>query len=227
MTEVEWLACTDPTPMLEYLRGKASDRKLRLFACAVCRRAWDTLTPRRIRRAVELGEEYADGHATVLDLHRGRSQACEAAADFVHGTHRRLVNRDVSVEEVRLRLACDVVYHHEPFLIGRLRWHADDVDLLTVGPPLLRDIVGNTFRPPSRLTPCLLGWSDGLIVKLAEAAYEYRSLPSGHLDLNRLAILADALEDAGCADGPLLSHLRAVGPHVRGCWVIDMLTGSE
>lgn len=43
----------------------------------------------------------------------------------------------------------------------------------------------------------------------------------------RLPILADALEDAGCADVELLDHCRDVGPHVRGCWVIDVLLDKE
>jgi len=44
VTEKEWLACTDPTTMLEFLGGKAGDRKLRLFACACVRRVWWYLT---------------------------------------------------------------------------------------------------------------------------------------------------------------------------------------
>src|SRR5262249_47555881 len=54
---------------------------------------------------------------------------------------------------------------------------------------------------------------------MAQAIYEERALPSGHLDNTRMAILADALEDAGCCDAELLGHLRGQGAHVRGCWV--------
>jgi hypothetical protein len=35
--------------------------------------------------------------------------------------------------------------------------------------------------------------------------------------------LGDALEEAGCSDEEILAHLRGPGPHVRGCWVVDLL----
>jgi hypothetical protein len=63
-------------------------------------------------------------------------------------------------------------------------------------------------------------------VALAQAAYDERVLPAGTLDTARLAVLADALEDAGCADADLLGHLRGPGPHVRGCWAVDLLLGK-
>lgn len=50
-----------------------------------------------------------------------------------------------------------------------------------------------------------------------------RQLPSGHLDAGRLAILADALEEGGGANADILSHCRSPGPHVRGCWVVDLI----
>ena len=88
---------------------------------------------------------------------------------------------------------------------------------------LLRCLFGNPFRPmaisPSWLTPA--------VILLAQAAYGHRDLPSGHLGPQRLAVLADALEDAGCADADLLGHLRGPGHHVRGCWAVDLLLGKR
>jgi hypothetical protein len=86
--------------------------------------------------------------------------------------------------------------------------------------------VFNPFRPAA-VDLAWLAWHGGAAVKLAEAVYEERELPSGHLDAARLAILADMLEEAGCADPQLLGHLRLPGPHVRGCWVVDRLLGKE
>src|SRR5262249_45466078 len=67
MTEAEWLACTDPQKMLEFLRGQASDRKLRLFGCGCCRLVWEKV-PNEDRAAVELAEMFADNHAVELEL---------------------------------------------------------------------------------------------------------------------------------------------------------------
>ena len=61
MTEAEWLAATDPRPMLTFLGGKASERKLRLFAVAGCRDVWHLLQDERSRKAVAVAERLADG----------------------------------------------------------------------------------------------------------------------------------------------------------------------
>jgi hypothetical protein len=82
---------------------------------------------------------------------------------------------------------------------------------------LLRDIFGNPSRPVSA-DPAWLHRNDGAVLKLARAAYDERAF-------ERLPILADALEDAGCADEALLGHLRGPGPHARGCWALDLLRG--
>jgi hypothetical protein len=81
---------------------------------------------------------------------------------------------------------------------------------------LLRDIAGNPFRPV-RFDPA---WRSVLAVGLATGIYDTH-------DFDRLPILADALEDAGCSDADLLAHLRSPGPHVRGCWAVDLVLGKE
>jgi hypothetical protein len=88
---------------------------------------------------------------------------------------------------------------------------------------LLREVFGNPFASVS-INP---GWLTPTVTSLANAAYEERSLPSGELDTVRLAVLADALEENGCQEAVILDHLRGPGPHVRGCWAVDLLTARE
>jgi hypothetical protein len=83
-------------------------------------------------------------------------------------------------------------------------------------------VFGNIFNP-ARLHP---RWKTQSIKAIAQAAYDERRLPSGELDTARLAILSDALEEAGCTDA-ILHHLRSPGPHVWGCWALDHLLARE
>ena len=84
---------------------------------------------------------------------------------------------------------------------------------------LLHCLLGNPFRP-LLLAPSWVAWNDGTVAKLAKGIYDDRAF-------DRLPVLADALEDAGCDNADILSHLRGPGPHVRGCWVVDLLLGKE
>ena len=87
----------------------------------------------------------------------------------------------------------------------------------------VRDVLGNPFRSPVLDPGCLTP----SVAALAQAAYEERILPGGTLNPSRLAVLSDALEEAGCTDEAVLSHLRSPGPHVRGCWVLDALLAKD
>jgi hypothetical protein len=70
-------------------------------------------------------------------------------------------------------------------------------------------------------------WQTPTLLDLAQASYDNRDLPAGTLHPDRLAVLADALEDAGCTDADILDHCRRPAVHVRGCWVVDLLLGKE
>jgi hypothetical protein len=84
---------------------------------------------------------------------------------------------------------------------------------------ILRDLFGNPFRPAPSLAPAVLTWDGGTIPKLAAAVYDERAF-------DRLPVLADALEDAGCTDADILGHCRGGGEHVRGCWAVDLVLGK-
>jgi len=85
---------------------------------------------------------------------------------------------------------------------------------------LLRDLFGPQLFRPVRLNASWLAWNDGTVLKLAQGIYDERAF-------DRLAILADALEEAGCNNKDILSHLRCAGPHIRGCWPVDLILGKS
>jgi hypothetical protein len=88
---------------------------------------------------------------------------------------------------------------------------------------MLRDIFGPLPFHEVHIDPAWLSWNERTIVRLAQSIYEDRILPGGTLDQARPAILADALEEAGCTDKEILGHCRSPNDHVRGCWLIDLL----
>ena len=225
MTEEEWLACSDPQAMRLFLerRGHKSNRKLRLFAVACCRRFWSGLRGDRSRAAVETAERYADGLATVGELRAAFTAAYAAVDDCLHfspfsedqavaaylSAARNITESDTEVPEEE-----DT---HE--VVAHAISYAVDGDLAVSHlqyPILLRDIVGNPFRPVS-FAPA---WRTSTAVALAKQMYESR-------DFGAMPILADALQDAGCDNADILDHCRGPGPHVRGCWVVDQMLGKE
>jgi hypothetical protein len=223
MTEAEWLACTDLREMLEFLREKSSDRKLRLFACACCRRIPEVSTYRRARIALDAVERYADGledESSVLEFGEAAYKGARWTRDGTRSAAVAASQACCNPSETHLFLTCvNVVCNN---VVGTEAVNAERAFLAAC----LREIFGPLpFRPVS-LDPSWLTWKDGTIPKMAQVIYEDRDLPSGHLDNARLAVLGDALEDAGCTDADILNHCRAAAPHVRGCWVIDLLLGK-
>jgi hypothetical protein len=229
MTEAEWLACADPQKMLDFLRGKTNERKLRLFACACCRRLGNLLSDKYSRKALTIAERYADGEVSGEKLgfawgdarraaqvaHRQERETAEASAMWgVAGLCEADIGRVVGV--VQLAAICEV-YPEQHRVTDAHRGQ-----LL-----LLRDIFGNPFRSSPVIDNNVLVWNDGAVRRLAQAAYDERELPAGTLNPGRLAVLADALEEAGATDAELLQHLRQKGPHVRGCFAIDAALGMS
>jgi hypothetical protein len=231
MTEGEWLDAIDPAAMLDFLRdsGRAGDRKLRLFAVACCRRIWDFLLDNRSRLALEVSEQYADGLALGEQLGAAWEAAMAAARALGHPPAFAAACVAGSADP-STRTSWDAA--RAMASSGTPAWDASKTTEFlqerAAQAGLLRDLIANPFRPPPGIEPAWLAWQDGLVVKLALAAYEQRLLPSGELDTARLAVLCDALEEAGCPPGhELLLHLRGPGPHVRGCFALDLLLGRD
>ena len=226
MDEGEWLACADPQKMLEFLRGKVSDRKLRLFASACARRLWRLLTEEESRRAVEVAERFTDGRASADHLAEAEESADEATI-AVYGTAEADVSAAFYAADAASWAATGDPEKAATFAVQAvsdacLRERYRVVERAAQA-ALLRDVLGNPFRPAA-ISPA---WQTPTVVALAQAASDERELPAGTLDTTRLAVLADALEEAGCTDPDLLIHLREKGPYVRGCWVVDLLLGKE
>jgi hypothetical protein len=233
MTEEEWLSCTDHRFMLQYIRGSAiaSERKLRLFACGCCRHFWSLLLDDRSRKAVETAEQFADGLASKEGLRIAYANAYDVAHELPDDEPYTWRSRPDEAAMFAASPVCSVgddgfAYDAAWALVGG---QSDEfVHKRRALSQLFRDLFGPlSFRPLRLLVPSVLAWRDGLVVQMATEAYEGRLLPSGTLDPERLAVLADGLVDAECDNAELVSHLRAVGPHLRGCWALDRVLAKE
>lgn len=222
MTEAEWLAANDPTPMLEFLRGKASERKLRLFMVACARLLWERVPPGEMREAVEAAERAADGvpwedelkgycdrlYRLPVDRSReaGRNWFTDQSPEElgVYFTVQKTTGAGCGILSVIPSLATSTGGPFILSLIGALQ------------PDLIRDMFGNPFPPVAFNS----SWLPAAVLTLARQMYESR-------EFGAMPILADALQDAGCDSDDVLNHCRGPGPHVRGCWVCDLVLGKE
>ncbi len=217
MTEEDWLASGDPEAISQCLTCD-TPRKWRLLNAACCRRLWGALSDARSRSAVGLLESYADdlkNEQLRLDAFRlaadayqairsqealGFMGAASAVRAVLYATHptATLTNSYTWWKE-----ATEESERLAPVAVERLR------------SDLLRCIFGNPFRPVTA-DPT---WLTSTVVALARGIYDDRAF-------DRLPILADALQDAGCDNADVLNHCRGAGPHARGCWVVDLVLGK-
>jgi hypothetical protein len=232
MTPEEWERCDDPDRMLEFLGRKASDRKLRLFLCASCRRTWHVLTDERSRKAIEASERFADRLITQRQLMAARGAAQQAAFKVLN-TDRR----DAALERA-VQAAHEVAQSAQtiPSRAQLMSWLPGQIVNRVIscaearGIPrsnerrqlaaLLRDVIGNPFGPTSVLVPAVLAYQGGAAHRVAESIYAARRFED-------LPVLADVLEEAGLTAAELLGHLRGLGPHVLGCWALDTVLGRS
>ncbi len=237
MTEIQWLGSRTPCGMIEPLDGEGrSERKLWLLSAAYSRRAWDWLKDERLCRGVERVEEEADLYGSLVADKVDCDDEVSLAVwnDVELALHEFFPVFDAAFPDRPEYYAASLLYdlYCQGGVGATVRLIPDEFERILATESqrvaeslfqadLIRDVFGNPFRPvsfdPNWVTPTV--WS------LAEGAYDERSLPAGTLDCDRLAILADALEDAGCTDTAILSHCRGAGPHVRGCFVLDLLLG--
>jgi hypothetical protein len=236
MTESEWLACENVRKLIQsvfvsnlhsfhefgehlgLLKPSQIDRRYRLFACNSLRQVWDRISPVG-QFAVELAEQFVDGEATYRDLVAIRARIHESVGigRFERWTHslaevlfRRPAAAGISVTQRSARFAA--------FSSASEFFDQLDID---EGPTfgrslsyLFREIFGNPFRPVTLNAY----WLTSTVLALANGIYSDRAF-------ERMPILADSLQDAGCDNEDILNHCREQREHLRGCWVVDLLTG--
>jgi len=245
LTADQWHAATDPAALLRHLRHHKNlyragghRRKLRLLGCAAARAVWDSL-PDGVRAVVAAAERHADTELRRTALRATRESAARrpesligvlgdtvqtvlaafglSSPDWNRQHEARELAEAVAAAQVgprrallalraaaRLAVAAAGERVNEPVL--RAAWAGQC--------RLARDLFGDPFAP-AEFDP---RWRTTAVAGLARAAHA-----DGAFD--RLPILADALEEAGCADPAILAHCRDGGAHARGCWVVDGVLG--
>ncbi len=241
MTEEEWVAAEHPMVMLDHLDliDAITDRKQRLLDCACVLRIWHLLTD-LARSVVATAESYADVQAELDEMIELRGEVLSAVDTEIElniqaantGVPRHIGNPNRSSA---LSAAAGVAWEYrggtnplgdvvnamiaqgglgderaDHELVRQLRFAELRHQIV-----LVREVFGNPFRP----VEFSRDWLTDTAVLLARTMYEAR-------EFGAMPILADALQDAGCDNDDILDHCRGPGPHVRGCWVVDLILGK-
>ncbi|MDY3554702.1 hypothetical protein R5W24_003831 [Gemmata sp. JC717] len=197
-------------------------RKLRLLGCGVFRRLQESLFAPDWRQAITASEQFSDGQLSRQEFDRALARIRAQVEGFGSGPEgsaeesasmqitrgiAAVANHPLDVDDITG--AIFFARQAEEAWAPRTPPHGTQADLF-------RCIFGNPFRP----TAFDITWCTGTVIALAEGIYAERAF-------DRLPILADALQDAGCDSDELLNHLRGKGPHVRGCWALDLVLGKS
>jgi hypothetical protein len=236
VTEKRWAVSTNPVSLLKHLTDSMSNRKRRLLCVACCSCVLHLLVHKQCRKALALAERFADGKATEDDLESEHecSEDVHSLADAAYQNVSTLdeksnpFTRLSNQERLAALDATEAVYgtvdpclgdsdSEEVGVIGVVSCVvAANRGKLTKEVALIRDIFGNPFKP----VVVERSWLTSDVVALARGIYAKKAF-------DRMPILADALQDAGCANEDVLSHCRDTSlTHVRGCWVVDLLLGK-
>jgi hypothetical protein len=254
MTEDDWLGAADPEPMLHHLLGHASERKLRLFAVACCRRVRQHIVAEAAWAAVKAAERYADGRIDADELERARLAAeavirhggddlLDEMADLLpHALRAAVAAAMQPAATAALLAACLAVDHrrHEgdrqvdaDQAAGRVYWAGGPLR------PGLNYCGGPYYGVRERAAQA------GLLRDLFGNPFRKPPTPPcpcwlaadgravrllaervyANWAFEHLAIVAGALEEAGNLDADLLAHCRGGGEHARGCWALDLILG--
>jgi hypothetical protein len=205
MTEAEWLACEDPHRLIDLLGADGSRRKLRHFVCACVRYMWRPPMDEETARTLALAERIADDVQNV-----DRNEWIAANNNYLQRWTGDSYAPDDNAGLLLLAVGLDVL-NDAIWLVRKM----SDSEKEWAG-ALLREVFGNPFCPVA-FSP---SWRTDTTVALARQMYESR-------DFSAMPILADALQDTGCDSADILDHCRGPGPHVRGCWCVDLVLGKE
>jgi hypothetical protein len=242
MTEKEWLETDDLRAMLSHVRSganltrsKAGRRKMRLFACGCCRHVWDLLPDERTKKSLAACEQYADGkidetarEAALLEANktaakeyaRAEVKALAPGMEAARAVWSALDKDGRQAVEFTLEYTTKVVQAAARRVAGKGQ-KGKDADIAAAELrkrqcALLRELFGNPFQPVAFAKT----WKTSNVVAIATSIYNEHAF-------DRMPVLGDALEEAGCTEAAVLEHCRGAGPHFRGCWVVDLLLGKE
>lgn len=245
MTESDWFSTDSPNALFRHVRTRLSARKLQLIACGCCRLYDDAMSAHQ-REHLSAVERHADGLAD-------RDEYQSAVEEFGRNTLEQFLITPagvvtppgVSPDAALAQALMAVVSPPADFGLDRVISWLPSVSSRLAGPGeklratqksrlaicgVFREVVGNPFVERVSASPewtAAGGKAASWMLKVGETARNIALGVQAEQAFDRLPILADALEDDGCADADLLAHLRHQSHHLRGCWAVDLVLGKS